>query len=540
MAVFAACAAASLAWMSLVGGPALAQRPGVPQVSSTTVLIDIPYIFKHHDGLKGESEQMNADLQRLQEQFKRESEEIQKFQERLARVPPRHPRLQGRAGGVRPQAVGLPNPHSEWRSRSSPFATRKCYNRVYQEVLQEVEYYCANNNIALVMNFNGDPINPDRPNDIERMIRQPVVYHAKSIDITPIILQSIRTRHGWTDAPRTATPQGVNPNDSLTPRRAAAVGQGLPGRGRMESIPLLVMDDWPFPMDGTRNERTIAAAAAVEGIGYWSGRDVRVEFRPAPPRSGIVFVRADLPGRPRIPAAIANRSESPLRTVLRAGEAGVDMIEHVMAALAGLRIDNCEIHVNQSEMPGVDGSALPFVRALQGAGIVEQDAPRRVIWIRRAIRLGDDKSWIEARPSSSGGTTIQYELDYGSGNPIGRQSLEILLSPRFFPLNLAPSRTFLLEREAAALQAQGLGLRATFDDLLVFDAAGPINNSLRFPDECVRHKILDMIGDLALAGCDLVGKLVAYRSGHRLNGELVRAVLADEELAEQTRQRRCA
>ena len=134
---------------------------------------------------------------------------------------------------------------------------------------------------------------------------------------------------------------------------------------------------------------------------------------------------------------------------------------------------------------------------------------------------------------------LQYELDYGGGNPIGRQSLEILLSPRFFHLNLAPSRTFLLQPEALALQSQGLGLHATCRDLLVFDAQGPIENTLRFPDECVRHKIVDMIGDLALSGCDLAGQFIAYRSGHRLNGELVRAILADSE-AEKKPWRRCA
>jgi UDP-3-O-acyl N-acetylglucosamine deacetylase len=228
-----------------------------------------------------------------------------------------------------------------------------------------------------------------------------------------------------------------------------------------------------------------------------------------------------------------------LRTVLRLGPAGVDMIEHLMAAMAGMQVDNCEVWVNAAEMPGCDGSSLPFVVALQGAGIVEQDAPRPLRKIRRVLRLGDEKSWIEARPSPAGRMILQYELDYGAGNPIGRQSLEILLSPRFFHLNLAPSRTFMLEPEAAALQAQGLGLRATCRDLLVFDAQGPIQNALRFPDECVRHKIVDMIGDLALAGCDLAGRFVAYRSGHRLNGELVRAILADED-GEQRQWRRCA
>jgi UDP-3-O-acyl N-acetylglucosamine deacetylase len=299
------------------------------------------------------------------------------------------------------------------------------------------------------------------------------------------------------------------------------------------------MDDWWAGMDVTRNQRTISAPTTVEGVGYWSSRDVRLEFRPAAIDTGIVFVRGDLPGSPRIPATIANRTETPLRTVLRSGAAGVDMIEHVMAAMAGTQVDNCEIWVNQAEMPGCDGSALPFVEALQKAGIVEQSAKRAKLHVRHVTRLGDERSWIEARPSWSGRTVVQYELDYGGGNAIGRQSLEILLSPRFFHLNLAPSRTFMLESEAAALQAQGLGLRTTFQDLLVFDAQGPINNVLRFPDECVRHKIVDIIGDLALAGCDLVGHFVAYRSGHRLNGDLVRAILAEGE-AGQTPLKRCA
>jgi UDP-3-O-acyl N-acetylglucosamine deacetylase len=287
------------------------------------------------------------------------------------------------------------------------------------------------------------------------------------------------------------------------------------------------MDDGRLGMQARRTQRTIAAAGTVEGIGYWSGRDVRVEFHPAEPNSGIVFVRTDLPGCPRIEAAVANRIETPRRTVLRRGEASVEMIEHILAALAGLQVDNCEVRVNQPEMPGCDGSALPFVTVLQRAGIVDQGVPRPVLAIAETLRLGTADSWIEARPA--GKMVVRYDLDYGGGNPIGRQSLEILLSPRLFPWNLAPSRTFMLEREAAALQDRGLGLRTTFLDLLVFDANGPIGNRLRFPDECVRHKIVDLVGDLALAGCDLVGRFVAYRSGHRLNGELVRAIVARQQ-----------
>jgi UDP-3-O-acyl N-acetylglucosamine deacetylase len=276
----------------------------------------------------------------------------------------------------------------------------------------------------------------------------------------------------------------------------------------------------------------------VEGVGYWSGRNVRVEFRPAPAETGIVFVRADLNDCPRIPATIHHRVEVPRRTALRNGEAGVEMIEHLMAALAGLQIDNCELWVDQPEMPGCDGSCLPFVEALRGAGVTEQNAVRRRQVIRRPIHVGNHESWIEVRPCCSAKTILRYELDYGSGNSIGRQSLEISLSPRHFHMNLAPSRTFMLEAEAAAMKAQGLGQRATCRDLLVFGSRGPIDNQLRFPDECVRHKLADMVGDLALAGCDLVGRFVAFRSGHRLNAELVRAIVAPGAVQEELQ--RCA
>jgi UDP-3-O-[3-hydroxymyristoyl] N-acetylglucosamine deacetylase len=282
-------------------------------------------------------------------------------------------------------------------------------------------------------------------------------------------------------------------------------------------------------MQATRNERTIAAAATVCGVGYWSGKDVRVEFRPAPAGTGIVFVRADLKGNPRIPADVRHRVEMPRRTTLRRGEAAVEMIEHIMAALAGQQIDNCELWVDQTEMPGCDGSCLPFVEAIRAAGVVEQDAPRRLHVIRRTIRLGDEKSWIEAGPCGSRKTILKYELDFGGGSAIGRQSLEVSLSPRHFHMNLAPSRTFMLESEAEAMKAQGLGRRTSCKDLLVFGRHGPIDNELRFPDECVRHKLADMVGDLALAGCDLVGRFVAFRSGHRLNAELVRAIVAQFE-----------
>lgn len=282
-----------------------------------------------------------------------------------------------------------------------------------------------------------------------------------------------------------------------------------------------------------RKQRTISTTVSVEGFGFWSGNDVKVEFRPADANTGIVFVRRDLPKPARIKAVVANRVETPRRTTLTSSGGSVEMIEHIMAALAGLQIDNCEVWVNEPEMPGCDGSSQPFVAALDSAGIVEQDAIRPKLIVRNITRLGNDDSWVEARPSTTGGMTVKFRLDYGSGNnAIGRQTLQMSVTPDSFRNELAPCRTFMLKEEAEWLVARGLGKRATYQNVLVFDQNGPIENELRFRDECVRHKTLDLVGDLALAGCDLVGHFIAQKSGHRLNAELVRALLKEEEIVE--------
>jgi UDP-3-O-acyl N-acetylglucosamine deacetylase len=278
-----------------------------------------------------------------------------------------------------------------------------------------------------------------------------------------------------------------------------------------------------------RRQRTIARTVSVDGFGYWSGRDVRVEFRPAPPDAGIAFVRRDMQPAVRIPAAVERRYETPRRTALAVGAARVEMVEHILAALAGLDIDNCEVWVDEREMPGCDGSSAAFVEALDRAGAVPQDAARATLIVRELTRLGNDESWIEARPSAVPGLHVKFRIDYAAHPSIGRQTLAMQVTPETFRQALAPCRTFLLKEEAEWLRSQGLASRVTPRDVLVFDADGPIENATRFPDECVRHKILDLIGDLALAGCDIHGQIVAHCCGHRLHAELARVLLTEGE-----------
>ncbi|MFI4874588.1 MAG: UDP-3-O-acyl-N-acetylglucosamine deacetylase [Blastopirellula sp. JB062] len=279
-----------------------------------------------------------------------------------------------------------------------------------------------------------------------------------------------------------------------------------------------------------RYQQTLASSVSVEGVGYWSGKSNRVEFRPAPIDTGITFVREDLPSRPHVPALACNRIEVPRRTNLTVGGASVEMVEHVLAALSGLQVDNCEVAVVAPEMPGLDGSSAAYVDAIRKAGIVEQQAVRKLLIVSDIVRVGDDEAWVEARPNDKLQLDFKYRLDYGFNSPIGRETLTGTFSPEHFERELSSARTFILENEAEWLRSQGLCQQVGFQDLIVFGPEGPIENELRFEDECVRHKTLDLVGDLALSGCDIVGSIIAYRSGHRLNAELVKQLLLENQV----------
>ena len=273
-------------------------------------------------------------------------------------------------------------------------------------------------------------------------------------------------------------------------------------------------------MSSSRLQRTITRPAMVSGYGYWTGRDVRVEFRPAKAGTGITFVRDDLGSTMRVPARVEHRINVPRRSNLNCQGVQVDMVEHILAALAGLQIDNCEVGVDQAEMPGCDGSSLAFVQALDAVGTVEQQAKVRQLEITEPVCLSSGESWIEAQPDPTGNYSVQFELDYPHASVIGQQSVSIEVTPESFRRELAPCRTFVLQREADEMIRQGLGERVTPRDLLVFDDQGPVENVLRFENECARHKALDVIGDMALTGCEIIGRIVAHRSGHQLNAAL--------------------
>jgi UDP-3-O-acyl N-acetylglucosamine deacetylase len=297
-------------------------------------------------------------------------------------------------------------------------------------------------------------------------------------------------------------------------------------------------------MPVARRQRTLARPTSVTGFGYYSGRDIQVEFWPAPENAGITFVRHDIGPAARIPASPSMRIDMPRRTTLELNGIRVEMVEHVLAALAGLRVDNCEVWVDAPEMPGCDGSSRAFVEAIDAAGFVEQRTSVPQIIVRQTVRVGNPNCWIEAQPSRSAGLSVSFDLDYSSCPSIGVQKYAIDLTPDSFRREIASCRTFITEDVAAAMLAEGRGTRVTPQHLLIFGQHGPVDNTLRFADECARHKLLDVVGDLALTGCEIIGHVVACHSGHALHVELAQRLLEQAEdhqrLGVPFEQRKCA
>ena len=260
----------------------------------------------------------------------------------------------------------------------------------------------------------------------------------------------------------------------------------------------------------------------MRGRGMFGGKDVKVVFRPAPADSGITFVRTDGPEPVRISAVASNLAERSRRTTIKKGSFSIETIEHCLAAVSALEIDNIIIEVNGPELPAPDCSCAEYFKTLKRTGLIEQNIRRKEYVIRKPITIAAGDTCIYALPYSDDGLSLTYDLDYGGHTGIGRQIFSCQLTPESFERHLAPARTFLLEAEAKQFQARGMGTHIGPRDLLVINSDGPIKNSYRFPNECVRHKLADLIGDLALVGRAVKGRIVAYKSGHALNQQLAR------------------
>ena len=285
-----------------------------------------------------------------------------------------------------------------------------------------------------------------------------------------------------------------------------------------------------IPYGTLAEQHTLKSAIGCVGVGLHSGRRVHMRLLPAAADQGIVFRRTDL-GRD-VPARFDHVADTRLATVLADpvnAAVRVGTVEHLMAALMGCGIDNALVEIDGPELPALDGSAGHLVFLIDCAGIVAQDAPRRVLEVLRTVRVTDGQAFAELGPSrrARGGLELSMTIDFAAA-AIGQQAFAIKLDPNSFRQDLARARTFALAEDIARLRAAGMAQGGSLDNAVVVDSARVLNpGGLRMADEFVRHKLLDAVGDLALAGAALSASFVAHRSGHGLNNRLLRALMAD-------------
>jgi UDP-3-O-[3-hydroxymyristoyl] N-acetylglucosamine deacetylase len=273
-------------------------------------------------------------------------------------------------------------------------------------------------------------------------------------------------------------------------------------------------------------QRTLAGSTVFAGIGVHSGQRVRVALRAAPAGHGVVFVRSDLTDRDnRIPALAENVASAQLNTEIRnAAGASVSTIEHLMAALAALGVDNAVVELDGAETPIMDGSAQPFLDILDRIGVREQDATRRAIEITERVEVRSGDKWAAFSPAA--GFEVAFELQYAS-RAIGTQRLDLEVTEDSFRAELAAARTFGFLHEVESLKAMGLAKGASLDNAVGIDGDLILNpGGLRMEREFVRHKAMDAVGDLYTLGAPLIGRFESVKGGHALNNALCRALLA--------------
>ena len=279
-------------------------------------------------------------------------------------------------------------------------------------------------------------------------------------------------------------------------------------------------------------QRTLRKAISTTGVGLHTGARVDLVLSPAPPDSGIVFRRTDLPVAVEIPAHAAEVGDTRLSSTLKRGAASISTVEHLMSALCGLGIDNLRVDIAGPEVPIMDGSAGPFVYLLQSAGIVEQGMPKRFIRVVAAVDVRDGDKWARFTPHD--GFRLDFTVDFP--HPLfGSENKHVIIdfAEHSYVKEVARARTFGFMQDVEAMRAAGLALGGSLQNAIVLDESRVLNTEgLRYENEFVKHKVLDAIGDLYLLGHPLIGEYAAFKSGHGLNNQLARALLACPEAFE--------
>ena len=298
---------------------------------------------------------------------------------------------------------------------------------------------------------------------------------------------------------------------------------GLPAFLAEGGRPLRVKSDQPLML----RQRTLKSLVSASGVGLHTGRKARMTLRPAPPNTGIVFRRVDLPVPVDIPARADLVGETRLSSCLVREGAKVYTVEHLMSALGGLGVDNAFVDLDAPELPIMDGSASPFVLLIQQAGIEEQGAAKRFLRVMRRVEVRDGDKWARLDPYE--GYRLSFSIDFK--HPVidrSTQSVAVDFAETSYLKEIARARTFGFMHDVETLRESGLALGGGLDNAVVLDEYRVLNaEGLRFADEFIRHKLLDAIGDLYLLGRPLLGAFSAHKSGHALNNQLLRAALAD-------------